>query len=91
MYRSMYAFVHGLVCVRVYRQLSSMPYVLNCTPDVRWNKPTKRPTAERRASYEEHLLRKETRQDFTKWEFPKIRGTLFWGLFNKDPTIWGTI
>ena len=25
------------------------------------------------------------------WEFPKIRGTLFWGRFNKDPTIWGTI
>ena len=21
------------------------------------------------------------------WEFPKIRGTLFWGLYNKDPTI----
>ena len=25
------------------------------------------------------------------WEFPKIRGTLFWGPYNKDPTIWGTI
>ena len=24
-------------------------------------------------------------------EFPKIRGTLFWGPCNKDPTIWGTI
>ena len=23
--------------------------------------------------------------------FPKIRGTLFWGLDNKYPTIWGTI
>ena len=22
-----------------------------------------------------------------KWEFPKIRGTLFWGPYNKDPTI----
>ena len=21
------------------------------------------------------------------WEFPKIRGTLFWGAYNKDPTI----
>ena len=21
------------------------------------------------------------------WEFPKIRGTLFWGRYNKDPTI----
>ena len=20
-----------------------------------------------------------------KWEFPKIRDTLFWGLYNKDP------
>ena len=25
------------------------------------------------------------------WEFPKTRGTLFWGPYNKDPTIWGTI
>ena len=25
------------------------------------------------------------------WEFPKIRGTLFWGPYNKDPTIRGTI
>ena len=25
------------------------------------------------------------------WEFPKIRGTLFWGPSNKDPTISGTI
>ena len=24
---------------------------------------------------------------FTIWEFPKIRGTLFWGPYNKDPTI----
>ena len=21
------------------------------------------------------------------WEFPKLRGTLFWGPYNKDPTI----
>ena len=21
------------------------------------------------------------------WEFPKIRGTLFWGPYTKDPTI----
>ena len=25
------------------------------------------------------------------WEFPKIRGTLFWCPCNKDPTIWATI
>ena len=25
------------------------------------------------------------------WEFPKIRDTLFWGPYNKDPTIEGTI
>ena len=25
------------------------------------------------------------------WEFPKIRATLFWGPYNKDPTIWGII
>ena len=25
------------------------------------------------------------------WEFPKIWGTLFWGPYNRDPTIWGTI
>ena len=24
-------------------------------------------------------------------EFPKIRGALFWGPYNKDPTISGTI
>ena len=24
---------------------------------------------------------------FGIWEFPKIRGTLFWGPYNKDPTI----
>ena len=28
---------------------------------------------------------------YTKWEFPKIRGTFFLGPYNKDPTIWGTI
>ena len=22
------------------------------------------------------------------WEFPRIRGTVFWGPYNKDPTIW---
>ena len=27
----------------------------------------------------------------TKWEFPKIRGTLFWGPYNKDPTVSGAI
>ena len=25
------------------------------------------------------------------WEFPKIRDTLFWGPYNKDPTVYGTI
>ena len=25
------------------------------------------------------------------WEFPRIRGTLIGGPYNKDPTIWGTI
>ena len=25
-------------------------------------------------------------QGFGIWEFPKIRGTLFWGPYNKDPT-----
>ena len=25
------------------------------------------------------------------WEFPKIRGTLFWGPYNRDPTISGTV
>ena len=25
------------------------------------------------------------------WGFPKIRGTLFWGPYNKDPTTSGTI
>ena len=24
---------------------------------------------------------------FRIWEFPKVRGTLFWGPYNKDPTI----
>ena len=27
----------------------------------------------------------------TTWEFPKIRSTLFWGPYNEDPTVWGTI
>ena len=22
-----------------------------------------------------------------RWEFPKIRGTVYWGPYNKDPTI----
>ena len=25
------------------------------------------------------------------WELPRIRGTLFWGPYNKDPTIWGAM
>ena len=25
------------------------------------------------------------------WEFPKTRGTVFWGAYNKDPTISGTL
>ena len=25
------------------------------------------------------------------WEFPKIRGNLVWGPYNKGPTIWVTI
>ena len=25
------------------------------------------------------------------WDFPKVRGTLFWGPYNKDPTISGSI
>ena len=25
------------------------------------------------------------------WEFPIIRATLFWGPYDKDPTIWSTI
>ena len=29
--------------------------------------------------------RKSTASD--KWEFPTIRGTLFWGPYDKDPTI----
>ena len=29
--------------------------------------------------------------DLLIWEFPIIRGTLFWGPYNKDTTIWGTI
>ena len=28
---------------------------------------------------------------FLKWDFPKIRGTLSWGPYNKDPTIKGTV
>ena len=29
----------------------------------------------------------ETTNGILIWEFPKIRGTLFWGPYNKDPTI----
>ena len=29
-------------------------------------------------------------QPATIWEFPKIRGTLFWCPYNRDPTIYGT-
>ena len=25
------------------------------------------------------------------WDFRKLRGTFFWGPYNKDPTTWGTI
>ena len=25
------------------------------------------------------------------WELPKVSGTLFWGPYNKEPTIQGTI
>ena len=27
----------------------------------------------------------------SRWEFPKNRGTLFWGPYNRDPTIYRTI
>ena len=30
-------------------------------------------------------------RDSIMWGFPKTRGTLFWGPYNKDPTIWCTI
>ena len=29
-------------------------------------------------------------QGFGIWEFPKIRGALFWGPWHQDPTILGT-
>ena len=29
--------------------------------------------------------------DVEAWEFPKIRGTIFWGPYKKDPSIQGTI
>ena len=29
----------------------------------------------------------ERLRDMHIWEFPKIRGTLSWGPYNKDPTI----
>ena len=29
--------------------------------------------------------------DDARRKFPKIRGTLFWGPYNKDPTIQGTV
>ena len=25
------------------------------------------------------------------WEFPKVRGAVLWGPYNKDPTFFGTI
>ena len=25
------------------------------------------------------------------WEFPKISGTVFWGPYKKDPSIWGSL
>ena len=28
--------------------------------------------------------------DGPNMEFPEIRGTLFWGPYNKVPTVWGT-
>ena len=31
------------------------------------------------------------RTDNITWEFPKLRGTVFWDPYNKDPTIQGTI
>ena len=30
----------------------------------------------------------ESGTELVIWEFPKIRGTLFWGPYNKDPTIY---
>ena len=29
--------------------------------------------------------------EHSKWDFPKVRGTLFWGPYNKDPTSLSTI
>ena len=34
-----------------------------------------------------NLVQVERLDSKSKWEFPKIRGTLFWGPYNKDPTI----
>ena len=30
--------------------------------------------------------RRGPQRNMHMWEFPKIRGTLFWGPYNKDPT-----
>ena len=37
------------------------------------------------------LREPHTSQAALKWDFPKIRGKLFGGPYNKDPTIYGTI
>ena len=40
--------------------------------------------ADRGPTFEQALLR--VGMPATTWEFPQIRGTLFWGPYNKDPT-----
>ena len=35
----------------------------------------------------ENLTQQITGAQTPVWEFPEIRGTLFWGPYNKDPTI----
>ena len=47
---------------------------------------------EKPAPYKINSLASHVRSKFgtgtgCKWEFPKIKGTLFWGPYNKDPTI----
>ena len=39
----------------------------------------------------ESIFDLQTSPGVVNWEFPQIRGTLFWGPYNKDPTICGTI
>ena len=34
-----------------------------------------------------HLVTKSHDPPSAIWEFPKIRGTLFWGPYNRDPII----